>query len=549
MTKVAKVFGILVVVASMAAAWFFLAPRGVGGPISYVVTDGVSMQPRLHAGDLVLLREAPSYGVGDIAGYRSHSLDRVVLHRIVDETADGRFLFKGDNNDFIDQDHPTAADLLGAKWVIVPGGGKVFNWVGQPLHAAVLASLVVLLLGWGLFAPSRRRRRNARHEMPRRSGRAPSGRAPSGRPSPGFTTIAVVIGTCSLLVGAVAWTHAERDVVSKDARFETRGAFSYSASVDKSSVYQDGKVTTGEPLFLKLADEVTVRFDYSVVAAEDRDVTGDGSLMLTLSDPNGWSYVQRLDGTTTDTADGGSLEGVVNLAKVRAVLARFTKLTELQQAAYSLTIQPRLHLSGAVAGQPIDQEFAPQLAFDLDQFRARLKTPGVDPNTGLASGDQLHPVVPGTVQIPEVVPGVVALGPFRLPVAGTRTGALFGLLVALLFAFAGLRSRPITDEADAITRRYGPFLVDASSASPPVESRVIGVRTMDELARVAARYERFIVHEEENGIHTYSVADDGIVYWYQVMSDDVAEPGTIEDVTELRRHRVATVVDLPASRG
>ena len=63
--------------------WFLFAPSALGGSTSYVVTDGVSMEPRFHAGDLALVRSGGDYRVGQIVAYHNRQLGTVVLHRIV----------------------------------------------------------------------------------------------------------------------------------------------------------------------------------------------------------------------------------------------------------------------------------------------------------------------------------------------------------------------------------------------------------------------------------------------------------------------------------
>jgi signal peptidase I len=66
------------------AAWLALAPAQVGGAVTYVIVAGASMEPHIHAGDLVLVRSAPLYHVGDVVAYQNREMGRVVLHRIID---------------------------------------------------------------------------------------------------------------------------------------------------------------------------------------------------------------------------------------------------------------------------------------------------------------------------------------------------------------------------------------------------------------------------------------------------------------------------------
>ena len=89
------------------AAWLVLAPTQIGGETSYVTTSGISMAPRFHSGDLAVVRPAENYKVGDIVAYRSTMLRTVVLHRIIAVKGD-RYVFKGDNNDFVDPTRPSS---------------------------------------------------------------------------------------------------------------------------------------------------------------------------------------------------------------------------------------------------------------------------------------------------------------------------------------------------------------------------------------------------------------------------------------------------------
>jgi signal peptidase I len=97
--------GTVLTLAVLAAAWCFLAPPKLGGSTSFTTVDGTSMLPTLKRSDLVALRPAATYRVGDVVGYRSVLLGRIVLHRIV-AIHDGRYVLKGDNNSFLDPDRP-----------------------------------------------------------------------------------------------------------------------------------------------------------------------------------------------------------------------------------------------------------------------------------------------------------------------------------------------------------------------------------------------------------------------------------------------------------
>jgi signal peptidase I len=117
--------------ASIGCLWFFLAPAGVGGSATYIVTEGVSMEPRFHAGDLALVRSQGSYRVGEIVAYRSRAFHTIVLHRII-ARAGALYVFKGDNNNFVDFEHPGRSQLVGALWLHVPAIGSQLRSIRSP---------------------------------------------------------------------------------------------------------------------------------------------------------------------------------------------------------------------------------------------------------------------------------------------------------------------------------------------------------------------------------------------------------------------------------
>src|SRR5260370_30470290 len=161
-----------VALAFCASAWYFLAPPAIGGSTSYVFTDGTSMQPHFHTGDLAIVRPESTYRVGEIVAYRSHMLGTIVLHRIVGRDG-ARYRFKGDNNNFVDPEHPARDQLVGALWLHVPNAARRFGPLRRPETIGLLVALGLILLGGGAFTQQRRRRRR----------RADAGQGrPAGRP-------------------------------------------------------------------------------------------------------------------------------------------------------------------------------------------------------------------------------------------------------------------------------------------------------------------------------------------------------------------------------
>jgi signal peptidase len=129
----------------VACGWPFFGPAELGGPSRYVIIDGSSMEPGLRAGDLVVARVDRDADVGDAVLYRDPTLHVNVLHRIVRKEG-GRFVLKGDANDFLDATQPARDEVRGELWFSVPYVGSAVVWTREPVHAAVLVFVLALAL-------------------------------------------------------------------------------------------------------------------------------------------------------------------------------------------------------------------------------------------------------------------------------------------------------------------------------------------------------------------------------------------------------------------
>jgi hypothetical protein len=78
-----------------------------------------------------------------------------------------------------------------------------------------------------------------------------------------------------------------------------------------------------------------------------------------------------------------------------------------------------------------------------------------------------------------------------------------------------------SDEVAAIRRRYDGWIVDVlpRERAATAERRVTSI---DDLARLARRYDRLILHEVRDGADAFVVEDDGIAYTYVVHAWDAA---------------------------
>lgn len=113
-------------------------PLGIG--VSYVLSP--SMEPKLHVDDLVFVRSADSYSVGDIVIYQE--ANALIIHRIIQIDGD-TLITKGDNNNTADA--PIQVSSVKGKMVFsVPFIGALVRLLQTTLAKIVLILLAALLL-------------------------------------------------------------------------------------------------------------------------------------------------------------------------------------------------------------------------------------------------------------------------------------------------------------------------------------------------------------------------------------------------------------------
>ncbi len=125
------------VVAAAFIVFLFWFQTGVFG-IRPAITTGVSMEPKMHTGDMAVTREVnpENVEIGDIIRFRQRGMD--VLHRVIEiQQVDGELVFitQGDNNGRPDEP-VKAEDVEGRLVAHIPKLGWVPIWAKQAISSA-----------------------------------------------------------------------------------------------------------------------------------------------------------------------------------------------------------------------------------------------------------------------------------------------------------------------------------------------------------------------------------------------------------------------------
>lgn len=489
MRRIAGVGAAALTVAAVAAGWLLLGPAQVGGATSYAVVVGSSMEPTLERGDLALVRRSGTYRAGDVVLYDSRELGSKVLHRIV-RVEGGRYVLKGDNNDFLDPERPTGDQIVGKLWVDVPAVGRLTGWLREPRHAALLVGLVALLaLGAGAGVGAAAGRPSA--PVPAR----PSRRRSTDEQRLLLGAGAVVAALVAL--GAAAFTRPTVTEQTVEAAYSHQGRFAYEARVPRSPVYPDGRVTTGEPVFLRLVPRLRVSFDYGLETDAAARTRGTVALDARVSDGRGWQRVLPLTRERPFVGGAASVDGVLDLQWIERLVGQVGELTGSAQSAFTVSVLPRVALEGRIGADSVETSFAPALTFDLGDLRLQpnLDGEGVGPLAPRESGT-------GTV----VVPAQISLGALSLDVATARRAALLGLALVLLASGVALAARRRDD--DPADELYAHLIVPVG-AGVVDGRRVTEVEDLDALARLAEHHGRLILRAGEGADRVYVVEEGG----------------------------------------
>jgi hypothetical protein len=318
-----------------------------------------------------------------------------------------------------------------------------------------------------------------------------------------------ILAFAALLLAALAFTRPAERAVQADVGYVQSGAFSYSAAAPPG-VYDTDGARSGDAVFLRLSNRVDVSFTYRASADQPAQFGGTYRLSAEISDGAGWRRTIALQPETTFHDGAFSANATLDLPQLLAQVEAFEKQTELTGQHYTLAVVPQVMLSGTLAGQDIQDTFAPRLEFRFDKVRMQLVS-------SVGAADPLQPTKAGLLEVPRNEPNALTLLGLSLEIATARRLAVVGLLLALSGGLAlsvALRRLTGSDEAARIQIEYGPLLLDVRAGALEACGQVIAVATIADLAKLAEREGRMILHQADGG-HRYFLQDNGVTYLYQ----------------------------------
>jgi signal peptidase I len=526
----------------LALVWINFAPVGLGGSTTYVVTDGVSMEPRFHTGDLALVRSQSNYKVGEIVAYHSKMFHTIVLHRII-ARAGSRYVFKGDNNNFVDFEHPARSQLIGSLWLHLPGVGARLQSLRSPALVGALVTIAMLLFTGAAFTHRRRLRRrqrragNARRPPRQASQRTAGPRTPGGRTA-GPVGEVLAIGLLAMLpftvLALLAFTRPTTSRLPFELPYRQSATFSYSAEATPGPAYPGNRAVTGDPLFTHVVKAVDLHFGYMFHSTTKHSLSGRTSLYATIASTSGWQTTVELGHPSYFRGDYAFATASLNLTSLVALL-HSVETTTAVGGSYTLTLTPHVSAQGRLGALPLHTTYSPQVRFSVTPLEVQPMVSGGSSSAGTQpSANAFSPSASGAVTGRREQPLFLSFKLAHLPVATAREIALGGIATVILATFAILAlARPRRrDEVAAIRARYGHLIIPVARVWQLPGVGVIDVADMEALVRIAEHYDRSVLYEETEDGEAFWVSDESGQFRYAVaahaLADEVFDQGRSE---------------------
>ncbi|MCW2699250.1 MAG: signal peptidase [Blastococcus sp.] len=497
--KVASTSALVALV--LAAVWTFW-PQALGGGMTYLVTHGTSMEPSFHAGDLAIVRATEHYEVGDVVAYRSDSLNTIVMHRIVSGD-DAGFVTQGDNNEWLDRDHPSQNEILGRLLLRLPQGGKALDAIRSPGTLALIAAAPLTLFGAVRGSTSRRARGAARGRSARRSAPSTTARAVARQITlaSGAAALVALLGT-GVLLGLPSTQTGTRTL-----HVTQQGQFSYTGTAMAGTTYPTGLIETGDTVWTQLSRPLTVSFANTVSGPSLTDLRGLMRLDVSVTAADGWSSVLA-SGPQATLVDGAATSTVVvDAAAAAALLSRHYAEIGTGGGPATVTVTPVTATLGNVAGHPFSAEAPAPFTFTLDTAALR---PSGEPATALAPRTQTE------VQVEEVVPRSFRALDLSVPIDTARAVAAGILAIAVIVCAAAAWIARIGrgDPAERFLVRHADRIVPVAGFTSG--ATVIDVSDAESLHRVAERFDTVVLHHAGADEDVFAVRDVDATYRFVV---------------------------------
>lgn len=403
--------------------WIVLAPPNMGGQTSYIIVVGNSMEPKFKLGDLVMVRKAAQYNIGDIVAYSQPDIG-TVFHRIVGTTNDV-FIMKGDNNSWNDSYHPVRQEIIGKFWAHIPGAGNILKLFKTPFFFTIIVivfSVVIVSILLSGDNAINKKRVSGNKKMDERMD------TNDNNPSDSLYIVAAV-GFVALVLAFVSFSQPIEKNAEDNIEYTQKGNFEYFSDVP-DDIYDTDMLRSGDPIFRQINNSININFTYEFSSTQPAEIGGTYRLLAEVKDVSGWKRTIEIIPLSRIAENSFTSSGTLDLSEVASLIDNFEEQTGVTSNRYTLTIQPEIIIAGEIDKRSFSNTFTPALNFNLDDQKLVL----LESNT--EDVDVLNPIESGTVEGTRKSANTISILGLDLSVLIARmisVYAIIGTIIAVLW--------------------------------------------------------------------------------------------------------------------
>jgi len=137
----------IVIIIAMIPLAIFLWPSFIGGTTDFFTVSGNSMLPTILPGSFVITKQQSTYSIDDIVAFylRAGGSQKIVVHRIIDDTDDRGFRIQGDNNGKPDTGFFKTERIIGKVAITIPHAGYMLSLMKNPIVLVVLSIVTIVI--------------------------------------------------------------------------------------------------------------------------------------------------------------------------------------------------------------------------------------------------------------------------------------------------------------------------------------------------------------------------------------------------------------------
>jgi hypothetical protein len=328
-----------------------------------------------------------------------------------------------------------------------------------------------------------------------------------------------LVAFASLVFGIISFSRPATRTANYDISYSQLGVFGYTASAPQG-VYDSNAAKSGDPIFPKVTCSVDVTFQYSLIAQEAGNIAGSYQLTATIIEPqSGWQRTIALQEMSTFKGNTFGTNARLDLCQMEKLTQSLEENTGFHPGSYFLSISPNIKVNGIISDRELQTEFNSALTFNYDRVHFYLIEEEEEQESLLSLTEN------GVLSEKRIEANTIRIFGRDLAVPALRLASIIGLVTSMGVLFLlGTRMQNLSknDPARFINTKFNSQMIHIQSADLIDMKAIVDVSSVDDLGKLAERFNTMILHADLSQSNAYYVQGEGTTYRF-VLNDPKAE--------------------------